>query len=134
MERLTRVIKPNVVVYVGKHKNYDVDIPAEVSVAGIRELLCKVAAYEDTGLTPEQVTAQQWVPVTEKLPVAEYEKHQKEYGTDPEFIVVISGAKESTTLRFGKDFKGRYCWYDEDDNYSVSHWMNWPQPPKEVNQ
>lgn len=94
-------------------------------------MLDRLAAYEDTGLTPDEVVAAGWVSVSERLPLAEYEEHRRKWGTDPDFIVVISGAEESTTLHFGTDFKDRFCWYDEDTTYSVSHWMNWPMPPKE---
>lgn len=43
------------VVYAGGYKQYEGgDIPAEVSPQGVRELLVRLAEYEDTGLTPEQ--------------------------------------------------------------------------------
>lgn len=58
MDRLTERISSNVVVYAGKHKSHeDADVPAEVSPGGVREILHRLAAYEDTGLEPEEVTA-----------------------------------------------------------------------------
>nr|DAI67762.1 MAG TPA: hypothetical protein [Caudoviricetes sp.] len=43
------------VVYAGRYKQYEGgDIPAEVSTQGVRELLVRLAEYEDTGLGPEQ--------------------------------------------------------------------------------
>lgn len=54
MERLTKRTC-GVVVYVGAHENTTTgQIPCEVSAAGVRELMERLAAYEDTGLTPER--------------------------------------------------------------------------------
>lgn len=44
------------VVYTGGYKQYEGgDIPAEVSPQGVRELLVRLAEYEDTGMAPEDV-------------------------------------------------------------------------------
>lgn len=44
------------VVYVGKHrKTPDLDIPGSMKVAAYREVMQRLAEYEDTGLTPEQI-------------------------------------------------------------------------------
>lgn len=57
MERLTRRIN-GVVVYVGAKNPYSTgQIPCEVEPAGVREMMDRLAAYEDTGLTPEEVAA-----------------------------------------------------------------------------
>lgn len=57
MERLTRRIN-GVVVYVGAKNTYSTgQIPCEVETAGVREMMDCLAAYEDTGRTPEEVTA-----------------------------------------------------------------------------
>lgn len=54
MERLTRRIN-GVVVYVGAKNTYSTgQIPCEVEPAGVREMMNRLAAYEDTGLTPER--------------------------------------------------------------------------------
>ena len=54
MERLTKRAE-GTVVYAGGYKQYEGgDIPAEVSTQGVRELLVRLAEYEDTGLGPEQ--------------------------------------------------------------------------------
>lgn len=58
MERLTERVGENerTVVYVGEHKQYDGgDFPCEISDAAKREVLKRLAAYEDTGLTPDEV-------------------------------------------------------------------------------
>ena len=52
MERLTRRIN-GVVVYVGSKNPYSTgQIPCEVEPAGVREMMERLAAYEDTGLEP----------------------------------------------------------------------------------
>ena len=58
MERLTKRIN-DVITYIGTENEYDTGmIAAETasSVAAVREILLRLAAYEDTGLTPEEVT------------------------------------------------------------------------------
>lgn len=57
MERLTKRID-GVVVYVGTRNPYSTgQIPCEVDSAGVREMMYRLAAYEDTGLEPESVEA-----------------------------------------------------------------------------
>jgi hypothetical protein len=57
MERLTRRTN-GVVVYIGAKNPYSTgQIPCEVEPAGVREMMDRLAAYEDTGRTPEEVTA-----------------------------------------------------------------------------
>ena len=54
MERLTRRIN-GVVVYVGSKNPYSTgQIPCEVEPAGVREMMDRLAAYEDSKLTPER--------------------------------------------------------------------------------
>lgn len=48
------------VVYAGGYKQYEGgDIPAEVSPQGVRELLVRLAEYEDTGLMPGEIKSMQ---------------------------------------------------------------------------
>ena len=55
MERLTRRIN-GVVVYVGAKNPYSTgQIPCEVEPAGVREMMDRLAAYEDRGCAPEEV-------------------------------------------------------------------------------
>ena len=57
MERLTIKIGPHV-IYNGAHRRYDTgDIPAEMSHDAIRDILRRLAEYEDTGLEPAEITA-----------------------------------------------------------------------------
>ena len=54
MERLTGRIN-GVVVYVGAKNPYSTgQIPCEVEPAGVREMMDRLAAYEDSKLTPER--------------------------------------------------------------------------------
>lgn len=56
MERLTRRTN-GVVVYIGAKNPYSTgQIPCEVDPAGVREMMVRLAAYEDTGLMPNDVT------------------------------------------------------------------------------
>ena len=56
MERLTQRQNSAVVAYVGKHtKMPGLDTAGSMRVAAQREVMDKLAAYEDTGLTPEQI-------------------------------------------------------------------------------
>ena len=55
MERLTRGIN-GVVVYIGVKNSYSTgQIPCEVEPAGVREMMDRLAAYEDTERTPEEI-------------------------------------------------------------------------------
>ena len=59
MERLTRRIN-GVVVYVGAKNPYSTgQIPCEVEPAGVREMMDRLAAYEDTGLMPDEIKSMQ---------------------------------------------------------------------------
>lgn len=59
MQRVTKRCN-GIVAYVGASNTYETgQIPAEVDAQGVRELLCSLAAYEDTRLTAEEVAALQ---------------------------------------------------------------------------
>lgn len=34
----------------------------------IQPIIDRLGEYEDTGLTPDQITAQKWIPVTDQIP------------------------------------------------------------------
>lgn len=58
MERVTRRAGPDTVIYIGGHHQHTSgDIPAEINTAGIRDILKRLADYEDTGLTPQEIAA-----------------------------------------------------------------------------
>ena len=77
----------------------------------------RLAAYEDTGFTPEEVQQMRWIPVEERLP---------EPTENPVLVHDYSGvsvAWHSKTM--GWVYKtGLPC-------VDVTHWMSLPQPPKE---
>lgn len=59
MKRLTKRTC-GVVVYVGTHENTTTgQIPCEVSAAGVREMMERLAAYEDTWLMPDEIKSMQ---------------------------------------------------------------------------
>lgn len=96
----------------------------------------RLAAYEDTGLAPEEVQQMRWIPVEERLP--------EEEGI---YIVCVDGEVKSDAYCM---LEGIERWLCHDgsinalyiDPYSskplrggpyprVTHWMHLPQPPKE---
>lgn len=101
-----------------------------------RDRLHRLAAYEDTGFTPEEVQQMRWIPVEERLP--------EEEGV---YIVCVDGEVKWDAYCM---FEGVERWLCYDgrlnalyiDPYSsklkreppyprVTHWMPLPQPPKE---
>ena len=97
-----------------------------------RDRLHRLAAYEDTGLTPEEVQQMRWIPVEERLP----EKHS-------EYIVCACDEGEPIDERIWGDtvvvcadyYDGGFTWYEGNTEYDISdivtHWMPLPQPPKD---
>ena len=106
----------------------------EYAVLG--NIVDRLAAYEDTGFTPEEVQQMRWIPVEERLP--------EEEGV---YIVCVDGEVKWDAYCM---FEGVERWLCYDgrlnalyiDPYSsklkreppyprVTHWMPLPQPPKE---
>ena len=59
MERLTER-QGGQVLYVGRHiKIPGLDCAGNMRVAAVRDVMDRLAEYEDTGLTPEQIKANQ---------------------------------------------------------------------------
>ena len=93
----------------------------------------RLAAYEDTGFTPEEVQQMRWIPVEERLP----EKHS-------EYIVCACDEGEpideriwgDTVVVFADYYAGGFTWYEGNTEYDISdivtHWMPLPKPPKEA--
>ena len=101
-----------------------------------QEIIDRLAAYEDTGLAPEEVQQMRWIPVEERLP--------EEEGL---YIVCVDGEVKSDAYCMLEGIERWLC-YDGRINaiyiepYSgkllrggpyprVTHWMHLPQPPKE---
>lgn len=90
-------------------------------------MIDRLADYEDTGLTPEQVAAQKWIPVTERLPE-----------TDGIYIVrTVHGTLTTARFYAYKYFPATRHLPEVHRSPSwqayrnVTHWMPLPQPPKE---
>ena len=99
-----------------------------------QEIIDRLAAYEDTGLTPEEVQQMRWIPVEERLP--------EEQG---QYIVFADGKVTTDCFCVCNDIK-RWLRYDGRlnafyiDPYSskptreppyprVTHWMPLPPSP-----
>ena len=133
MERLTKRVN-GVVVYVGTMNPYmNGQIPCEVESAGVREMMYRLAAYEDTGLMPEDVAVPQertrWIPVEERLP---------EDGGD-DVLAIVYGRPEQNIELIGSIQIAAYCnddssWFVSEypcwENPRVTHWMPLPAGPE----
>lgn len=91
----------------------------------------RLAAYEDTGLTPEEVQQMRWIPVEERLP--EENVTVLAFNADPHAEKYVL-ARYRTVVYLGC----YWCQFDQEYNswcascWKVTHWMPLPQPPKEV--
>lgn len=81
--------------------------------AEIRE---RLKAYEETGLMPEQVTEQRWIPTTEQLP----EHNQR---------VIVCRKDGRVEQGFYLGVNGWWKVYGTNTK-SITHWMPMPEPPK----
>lgn len=80
------------------------------------KIVDRLAAYEDTGLTPEEVQQMRWIPVEERLP----EEKQR---------VIVRCEHVGTSV--GWILWGNWMADIGPDAGKVTHWMHLPQPPKE---
>lgn len=91
-----------------------------------RDRLHRLAAYEDTGFTPEEVQQMRWIPVEERLP--EENVTVLAFNADPHAEKYVL-ARYRAVVHFGR------CWCQFDQEYDswcascwkVTHWM--PLPP-----
>lgn len=99
------------------------------SPAKKEELVQRLAAYENTGLDPEEIMDGRlltgWTPADEKLP-AEPEPGMQDMDELPEYIVTIEGAEQATVLYYAGDGE----WFRDGDNYRVDAWMPLPEACK----
>ncbi|WP_321028203.1 DUF551 domain-containing protein [Eisenbergiella tayi] len=103
------------------------------AMADLRE---RLKAYEDTGLTPEEIMDGRmltgWIPVSERLPEEPRNPIDEEEGAYDlpnltEYNVTIADAQEATTLYYAGDD----VWIDNCGNYyHVIAWMPLPEPYK----
>ena len=94
----------------------------------------QLAAYEDTGLTPEEVQQMRWIPVEERLP---------EPNTGDGYWVAKKGPRGNTMMKLAQysdygmamsiDAVTDITWRDWDFTKitNVTHWMPLPKAPKE---
>ena len=100
-----------------------------------QEIIDRLAAYEDTGLTPEEVQQMRWIPVEERLP---------EPNTGDGYWVAKKGPRGNTMMKLAQysdygmaisiDAVTDITWRDWDFTKitDVTHWMALPKAPKEV--
>lgn len=96
------------------------------------KIVDRLAAYEDTGFTPEEVQQMRWIPVEERLP--------EEIGN---YLVVVCDEHLPRDERIwngtimGEGFYGEEDWdmeysgYIHDVTGMVTHWMPFPNFPEE---
>jgi len=91
-----------------------------------QEIIDRLAAYEDTGLAPEEVQQMRWIPVEERLP------------EESDGMVLFTNGKAVTSGYRNHMFRmsgeeGIYApAIRKGGGYMrVTHWMPLPEPPKE---
>lgn len=118
--------KLDVIAHLGDHITYKEEYGICYDSA-----LAKV--IEDAYITlKNDVTVQEWIPVSEGLPTEEAEEYEKEWGEPPEYLVMIDRGYLPTTLYY--DWENG-VWYKinsalKKEEYNVTHWMPLPEPPK----
>ena len=91
-----------------------------------QEIIDRLAAYEDTGLTPEEVQVMRWIPVEERLP-----------GDSDGLVIMTDG--EIVHPSYGNamfGFDGKLGVFAPTKKrpwgfMQVTHWMPLPKAPKE---
>ena len=132
MERLTKTSEKDGLAF-----TFDLDVTCSPSdMRKIYDIGVKLKAYEDTGLTPEQVKAQQWISVKDRLPEDDIPK-----GSDRLAIkVMVSYGNRKNSVRTLTRWRwiesmnpiqySNWIWSKDAD--CVTHWMPLPEPPKEA--
>lgn len=100
-----------------------------------QEIIDRLAAYEDTGLAPEEIQQMRWIPVEERLP---------EPNTGGGYWVAKKGPRGNTMMKLAQysdygmamsvDAVTDITWRDWDFTKitDVTHWMPLPSLPKEA--
>lgn len=116
MERLTEKHYAKSDYYINCSGNCTADLKCEDCI-NLQMVINRLGSYEDTGLTPEQVADQRWIPVTEKVP-------------ENEFPVLATCGKGY------RPFVARYdlIWkrWRVSHTLKITHWMPLPTSPKEA--
>ena len=93
-----------------------------------QEIIDRLAAYEDTGFTPEEVQQMRWIPVEERLPKPEFKDQQRGF-----YLVTLSNGVVKELIYEFRHYDNLIFdvgWHDT--AFPVTHWMPLPAVPKEV--
>ena len=88
-----------------------------------QEIIDRLAAYEDTGFTPEEVQQMRWIPVEERLPKPEFKDQQRGF-----YLVTLSNGVVKELIYEFRHYDNMMFdvgWHDT--AFPVTHWM--PLPP-----
>ena len=92
-----------------------------------QEIIDRLAAYEDTGLTPEEVQQMRWIPVEERLPKPEFKDQQRGF-----YLVTLSNGVVKELMYEFRHYDNMMFdvgWHDT--AFPVTHWRPLPEVPKE---
>lgn len=104
------------------------DAKTEVSVMNykMRDAMLRLATYEDTGLTPEEIMDGQlltgWIPVTERLP------ETSGIMLEDEKILILLADGTRTISFYINTVQGRKIFFNGWDTYNPIAWMPLPEP------
>lgn len=87
----------------------------------------RLAAYEDTGLTPQEVQQMRWIPVEERLPKPEFKDQQRGF-----YLVTLSNGVVKELIYEFRHYDNMMFdvgWHDT--AFPITHWMPLPKPAKE---
>ena len=93
----------------------------------LKNIALRLAAYEDTGLTPEEVQVMRWIPVEERLPKPEFKDQQRGF-----YLVTLSNGVVKELIYEFRHYDNMMFdvgWHDT--AFPVTHWMPLPKAPKE---
>lgn len=94
----------------------------------------RLAAYEDTGFTPEEVQQMRWIPVEERFPEDRLPAGRKQItvmvATKAGKVTIASRVFEPEREYYGKKYPARWVWSRWLNHY-VTHWAPLPSAPKE---
>ena len=134
MDRLTARTDGGIAYLVNvKQDEQEVDCKSRNTAQRIMDSWDSLAAYEDTGLTPEEIAAlkerTRWIPCSERLPnmcgfkclVCAKNKFEQTH-----VFTAFTGYMEHGKLEFHS------CEHPYDDlsAWEITHWMPLPEPPQ----
>ena len=109
MARLTRLDSAYVPVYIGQFKEHNEDIAMDMNPSAVREVLFKLALYENTGFDPDGVAEMKWRAerLEEKLHAAyqQVDSWRKAYERLDKFVITREALKppRPIILQYPKD-------------------------------